>query len=137
MAQTHFLATKDIAAAINGNAANVWTLVNSDIEVDSTGITCSIKQSAAGFDSSKFGVAIAGDNEEVVQIKPNYQPFMKRGELFAGMVANLKACETELTDYQFIKLTSGYLVWGIASTTQTDFYTPQLANANDVINWEY
>jgi len=106
--------------------ANLYTLATNQIDFDSTHLFINVQSQASGFDING-GNVIAGDNVDIIDVKPPYLPYMVEGAFYSGITGDLTACDLELTDYQYISLTDGlFLVWGICGATQTDFYTPRL-----------
>jgi len=129
---------KDFCAS----SSNLYTLATNALDVDATHVYMNVTSQASGTDLSSKGTLIAGDNVDILDVKPPYIPYMVEGAFFCGLTDKISNADMELSDYQFIDLFpstgSLFLVWGICSTTQTQFYTPELMDNSsmDAVVWK-
>tara|TARA_B110000902_G_C14003543_1_gene473623 strand:+ start:237 stop:668 length:432 start_codon:yes stop_codon:yes gene_type:complete len=115
-------------------SANLYTLATNEIDLDHENLYVNIRSQASGLDLAG-GTLIAGDNVDVIDVKPPYMPYMVEGAFYAGLTTSLTLCDLELTDYQYIAIagTTQFFVWGICGATQTQFYTPKLMSGAAVV----
>ena len=83
--------------------------------------------SGASIESSG-GVLIAGNNEAVTEVKPQFFPVATMGAECAALVTALGWADENLTNYEFVKVvTQGglrYFVTGVLNSTQTQANDP-------------
>ena len=78
--------------------------------------------------ASRGGVLVAGNNEAVVEVKPQFFPVATKGAECAALVTSLNWAESNLESYEFIAVaTQGgtqYFVTGVLNSPQTQANDP-------------
>ncbi len=130
-ATEHF---EDFLTDATAASSNLWTAFNATYsDIIQSEVSCSITQEATGTDYGSDSKVVAATNKGVHKVEPNYLPFLQRGCKYAGVLTSLTDADLELFSYQYITLQSGkFFVWGIANSTETDFYTPRITGAGVV-----
>ena len=115
-------------------AADFFTIAVNKMEVQgSDTFTLYVDIEAEGVTSLVTGSLIAGDNEGVKSITPEFFPYATEGAECAAFVTSLTWADNNLHEYEYVKTDDGtnvgYLVFGELSSTKTDFNDPFDATA--------
>jgi len=124
-----------ISSLGNGpSAADFFTIAVNKMEVnDSNEFALYVDIEAEGVTSLVNGTLLAGDNEGINQVTPEFFPYATEGAECAAFVTSLTWADQNLHDYEFVVTndgtTNGYLVFGELNSTKTQFNDPFDASA--------
>ena len=130
--------------------ANIWTLLNSEIEqVSKKAWISEIEKEATGNNGFSNAFLVGADDDDITISNPEYKGFMSEGDAIVllathSSIANqnklISAIQAELEDFEYFLFDTGVsgadrystLCKGISNVTQTQFYEPALQTNADV-----
>jgi len=94
----------------------------------------------AGSSLTARGLAIAGNNTAVLEVKPSFFPVATKDSECAALVSSLDWADSNLSNYEYVQVAASlYFVTGILNSTQTQANDPfapaQLGQGGSAVCW--
>jgi hypothetical protein len=112
------------------SAGDLFTIAVNKMEVQGTDtFSLYVDVQADSVTSLVTGTEIAGDNEGIKSLTPEFYPYATEGAECCAFVTSLTWADNNLHDYEYVCTddgsgTSGFLVFGELNSTKTQFNDP-------------